>query len=68
LVQHHACCFGINHYRYDSSHQLCVVDVISGEEQPKEVVSSEVEAANGGELVQDDGERMVVKRRRPQIL
>ncbi len=65
LVQHRACCFGINHCRYDGSHQLCVVDVVLGKEQPKEVVSGEAEAANGGELVQDDGERMVVKRRRP---
>ncbi len=65
LVQHRACCFGINHCRYDGNHQLCEIDVVLGEEQPKEVVSGEAEAANGGELVQDDGERMVVKRRRP---
>ncbi|CAN5962223.1 unnamed protein product [Sphagnum jensenii] len=51
---------------YDGSHQLCVVDVVSGEEQPKEVVSGEAEAANRGKLVQNNGERMVVKRRRPQ--
>jgi hypothetical protein len=66
LVQHSTCCFGINHCRYDDSHQLYVVDVVSGEKHPKEVVSGEVEAANGDELVQDDGKRMVVKRRRPQ--
>jgi len=66
LVQHRACCFGINHYRYDGNHQLYVVDVVSGEEQPEEVVSGEVEAAVGGAPVQDDGERIVVKRRRPQ--
>ncbi len=28
LVQHHACCFGIIHCRYDGSHQLYVVDVV----------------------------------------
>jgi len=66
LVQHHTCCFGINHCRYDCSHQLYVVDVVSGEEQPEEVVSSEAKAANGDKLVQDDGERLVMKRRRPQ--
>ncbi len=66
MVQHRTYCFGINHCRYDGNHQLYVVDVVSGEEQPKEVVSGEAEAANGDELVQDDGERMVVKRRRPQ--
>ncbi len=66
LVQHHTCCFGINHCRYDKSYQLYVVDVVSGEEQPKEVVSGDVEAANGDKLVQDDGEKLVMKRRRPQ--
>ncbi|CAK9870425.1 unnamed protein product [Sphagnum jensenii] len=45
---------------------MYVVDVVSKEEQPKEEVSGEAEAVNGGELVQDDGEKMVVKRRRPQ--
>ncbi len=66
LIQHRAYCFGINHCRYDGSHQLYVVDIVSGEEQPEEVVSGQVEAAIGGEHVQDDGERIVVKRRRPQ--
>jgi len=66
LVQHRACCFGINHCRYDDSHQLYVVDIVSREEQPEEVVSGEAEAAVGGEPMQDDGERIVVKRRRPQ--
>jgi hypothetical protein len=65
VVQHCACCFGINHCRYDSSHQLYVIDVISGEEQLEEGVSREAEAAIGDEPVQDDGERIVVKRRRP---
>ncbi len=65
-IQHHACCFGINHCRYDSSHQLYVVDVVSGEEEPKEVVFVEAEAAVEGELVQNDDERIVVNRRRPQ--
>jgi hypothetical protein len=49
LVQHRACCFGINHCRYDGSHQLYVVVVVSGENQPEEVVSGEAEAAVGGE-------------------
>jgi hypothetical protein len=66
LVQQRICCFGINHCKYDDSHQLYVVDVASGEEHPKEVVSGEAEVANGDELVQDDGKKMVVKRRRPQ--
>ncbi len=65
MVQHRTCCFGINHCRYDGSHQLYVIDVISREEQPKEVVSGEVKATNGDELVQNDGGRMAVKRMRP---
>ncbi len=65
LVQHHTCCFEINHYRYDGSHQLYVVDVVSGEEQPEEVISGEAEVANGDKLVQDNGERLIMKRRRP---
>jgi hypothetical protein len=31
LVQHRACYFGINHCRYDGSHQLYVVDIVSEE-------------------------------------
>jgi hypothetical protein len=66
LIQHHACCFGINHCRYDCSHQLYVIDVVSGEEQPKEAVPVESEDTIGGELVQNEDERIMVKRRRPQ--
>jgi uncharacterized protein YbbK (DUF523 family) len=51
LIQHRACCFGINHCRYDGSHQLYVVDVVSGEEQPEEAVPVESEATIGGGLV-----------------
>ncbi len=42
-----------------------MVNVVSGEEQLEEVVSGEAEAVVGGAPVQDDGERIVVKRRRP---
>jgi len=65
-VQHHACCFGINHCNYVSNQQLYVVDVVSEENQPKELVPYEVEIAKGGELMQDDNVRVVLKRRRPQ--
>ncbi len=37
LVQHRACCFGINHCRYGGSHQLYMVDVVPEKEQPKEL-------------------------------
>jgi hypothetical protein len=32
LVQHRACCFGINHWRYDGNHKLYMVDVVSEED------------------------------------
>ncbi len=39
---------------------------MSGEEQHEEVVLGKAEAANRDKLMQDDGERLVMKRRRPQ--
>jgi hypothetical protein len=65
-VQHRACCFGINHCNYVGSQQLYVVDVVSKEDQPKELVPCEAEIARGGELMQDDDVRVVLKKRRPQ--
>jgi hypothetical protein len=66
LVQHRACCFGINHCRYGGSHQLYMVNVVSKEEQPKELAPGGVGIANGDEFMQDEGEGMVLKRKRPQ--
>jgi len=40
-VQHQACCFGINHCNYVGSQQLYVVDVVSEEDQPKELAPCE---------------------------
>ncbi len=65
-VQHQARCFGINHCNYAHSQQLYVVDIVSEEDQPKELVPCEAEVAKGGELVQDDDVGMVLKRKRPQ--
>jgi hypothetical protein len=65
-VQHQACCFGINHCNYASSQQLYVVDVVSEEDQPKELVPCEAKVAKGGELVQDADVGVVLKRRRHQ--
>jgi hypothetical protein len=44
---------------------LYVVDVVSGEEQPEEAVPVESEATIGGGLMQNEDERIMVKRRRP---
>ncbi len=65
-IRHHACCFGINHCNYVGSQQLYVVDVISEEEQPKELGPYEAEITRGVELVQDDDVGVVLKRKRPQ--
>jgi len=65
-IRHHACCFGINHCNYVGSQQLYVVDVISEEEQPKELGPCEAEITKAGELVQDDDVGVVLKRKRPQ--
>jgi len=43
-----------------------VVDVVSEEDQPKELVPCEAKVAKGGELMQDDNVGVVLKRRRPQ--
>jgi hypothetical protein len=61
-VQHHACCFGINHCNRVSSHHLYVVDVVYEEDQ-----SQELEAQNrkGGEIMQDNDARVVLQRKRP---
>jgi len=65
-VQHHACCFGINHCDHVSNQQLYTVNIVSEEDQPKELVPYEVEIAKESELMQDADVRVVLKRRRPQ--
>jgi len=50
-VQHHACCFGINHCNYVGSQQLYVVDVVLEKYQPKELGPCEAEITRGGELM-----------------
>jgi hypothetical protein len=42
-----------------------VVDVVSEEDQPKELVPYEAENTKGGEIMQDDDVRVMLKRRRP---
>jgi hypothetical protein len=64
-IQHHACCFGINHCNYVGSQQLYVVDVISEKEQPKELGPCEAEITRGVELVRDDDVGVALKRKRP---
>ncbi len=42
-----------------------MVNVVSEEDQPKELVPYEAEVAKGGELMQDNNVGVVLKRRRP---
>jgi len=42
-----------------------VVDVVSEEDQPKELVPYEAKNTKGGEILQDDDVRVMLKRRRP---
>jgi hypothetical protein len=65
LLQHHECCFSINHWCYARSHQFYMVDVVSEEDQPKELVPHEAEDTKGGEILQDNDVSLPLKRRRP---
>ncbi len=40
-VQHHTCCFGINHSMRFSDHHLYMIDIMSEDDQPQEVISCE---------------------------
>jgi hypothetical protein len=48
-VQHHTCCFGINHSMCLSDHHLYVIEVVSKGEQPQELVPCEAEHKKGDE-------------------
>jgi KaiC/GvpD/RAD55 family RecA-like ATPase len=48
LVQHNACCFGINHWRYVNSHQLYMIDATS-EEDPSEALLLDEKAVSTSE-------------------
>jgi hypothetical protein len=42
-----------------------VVNVVSEEDQPKELVPYEAENTKGGDFMQDDDVRVMLKRRKP---
>jgi hypothetical protein len=64
-VQHHTCCFGINHSMRLSDHHLYVFDVVSEGEQPQELISCETEHKKGDETTESSTARMVLQRKRP---
>jgi hypothetical protein len=64
-VQNHTCYFGINHSMRLNDHHLYVVDVISEDDQPQELVPCEAEDKKGDETAQSSIARMVLQRKRP---
>jgi hypothetical protein len=68
LVRHNACCFGINHWKCVSNHQLYMLDVASKEDPSEESILGEEAVPTGDEPVQHEKARMVLKRRRPQYV
>jgi hypothetical protein len=66
LIQHGACCFGINHQKYVSDHQLFMLDTASEEDLSEESVPGEEAMPKGDEPVQHEEARRVLKKRRPQ--
>jgi len=59
-VQHNVCCDHV------SSQQLYMVDIISKEDQAKELEPHEAKIVRESELMQDENVRVALKRRRPQ--
>ncbi len=64
-IQHHTCCFGINHDIRVNSHHLYVIDVISEDNQPQELIPCEIEDRQGDEMVQNSNTKVVLQRKRP---
>jgi hypothetical protein len=48
MKQHNRCCFGINHWRWSETHQLCMLEVLMDEEDDSPEEGSE--AAGGNEI------------------
>ncbi len=66
MIQHGACCFGINHQKNVSDHQLFMLDAASEEDLFEESVPGEEAMPKGDEPVQHEEARRVLKKRRPQ--
>jgi hypothetical protein len=64
-VQHHTCCFGINHSVYLSDHHLYVVDIVPEDDQPQELIPREAEDRKGSGTMHSNIARLVLQRKRP---
>jgi len=61
LMQHGACCFGINHRKYISDHQLFMLNVTSEEDLFEGSIPGEEIMPTGDGPVQHEETRMVLK-------
>ncbi|CAM6047524.1 unnamed protein product [Sphagnum compactum] len=64
-VQHHTCCFGINHAKHFNDHHLYMVDVVSEDDQPQEFIPREAEDRKGSGTAQSSAASLVLQRKRP---
>ncbi|CAM6023554.1 unnamed protein product [Sphagnum balticum] len=64
-VQHHTCCFGINHPVYLGDHHLYMVDVVPEDDQHQELIPHEAEDRKESGTVQSNTDRLVLRRKRP---
>ncbi len=64
-VQHHTCCFGINHSMRLSDHHIYMVDVVSEDDQPQELIPHGAGDRKGSGIVQSSTARLVLQRKRP---
>jgi hypothetical protein len=64
-VQHHACCFGINPSMRFGDHHLYMIDIVSKDDQPQEVILCEDGEKGKDETTQSSTARMTQLRKRP---
>jgi hypothetical protein len=65
-VQHHICCFGINHPLHPSDHHLYMIDLVSEDDVPQESAPGEGEDERRDETAQSSGVGLVFQRTRPR--
>jgi hypothetical protein len=64
-VQHHTCCFGINHSMRFSDHHLYMIGIVSEDDQPQEVIPCEDEEKGEDETAQGSTAGIPRLRKRP---
>ncbi len=64
-VQHHTCCFGINHSMRFSDHHLYMIDIVSEDDHPQEVIPCEDEEKGKDETAQGSTAGVTQLRKKP---